>query len=50
MVRSGRVRGAYGTCVDFAECMRDLVDVHDPEADRIRVVLDNLSAHSEAAL
>jgi hypothetical protein len=35
---------------DFADCMRDLVDVHYPEADRIRVVLDNLSAHSPAAL
>jgi len=38
------------TCIDFAECMRDLVDVHYPEAERIRVVLDNLSAHSAAAL
>jgi transposase len=38
------------TCVDFAVCMRDLVDDHYPEAERIRVVLDNLSAHSAAAL
>jgi transposase len=38
------------TCIDFAECMRDLVDEHYPDADRIRVVLDNLSAHSSAAL
>jgi transposase len=38
------------TCVDFAECMRDLVDEHYPAADRIRVVMDNLSAHSAAAL
>jgi transposase len=38
------------TCIDFAECMRDLVDDHYPEAKRIRVVLDNLSAHSAAAL
>lgn len=30
--------------------MRDLVDEHYPEAERIRVVLDNLSAHSSAAL
>ena len=30
--------------------MRDLVDVHYPEAERIRVVLDNLSTHSAAAL
>jgi transposase len=38
------------TCIDFAECMRDLVDEHYPEAERIRVVLDNLSAHSASAL
>jgi len=35
---------------DFAHCMRDLVDIHYPEAERIRVVLDNLSTHSPAAL
>jgi transposase len=38
------------TAKDFAECMRELVDVHFPEADCIRVVLDNLSSHSAAAL
>ena len=37
-------------CVDFAECMRDLVDVHYPDADCIRVVPDNRSTHSEGAL
>jgi transposase len=35
---------------DFAECMRDLVDEHYPNADCIRVVLDNLSTHKPAAL
>jgi len=35
---------------DFAHCMRDLVDIHFPDADRIRVVMDNLSTHSPAAL
>lgn len=35
---------------DFAECMRDLVDQHYPEAELIRVVLDNLSTHTPAAL
>ena len=35
---------------DFAECMRELVDRHFPEASCIRVVLDNLSTHSAAAL
>jgi transposase len=37
-------------CVDFAECMQDLVDVHYPRAEKIRVVLDNLSAHTPSAL
>jgi transposase len=38
------------TARDFAHCMRDLVDLHYPKADRIRVVLDNLSTHSPGAL
>jgi transposase len=33
------------TNIDFAYCMRDLVDCHYPKAERIRVVLDNLSTH-----
>jgi transposase len=36
--------------VDFAACMRELSDVHFPKAERIRVVLDNLSTHSAGAL
>jgi len=35
---------------DFAMCMRELVDVHFPDAERIRVVLDNLNIHTPAAL
>ena len=35
---------------DFAACMRDLTDLHFPGAERIRVVLDNLSTHSAGAL
>lgn len=35
---------------DFAECMRDLVDLHYSNAPVIRVVLDNLSTHSADAL
>jgi transposase len=35
---------------DFAECMRDLVDEHYPNAACIRIVLDNLSTHRAAAL
>lgn len=36
--------------VDFAHCMKDLVDVHFREAERIRVVLDNLNTHTAGAL
>src|SRR5215475_8143925 len=38
------------TACDFAQCMRELVDVDYPEAKLIRVVLDNLSTHSAGAL
>jgi hypothetical protein len=38
------------TAIDFAEEMRKLVDVHYPEAEKIRVVLDNLNTHTLAAL
>ena len=38
------------TAVDFAECMRELVDIHYPRADVIRVVMDNLSTHDAGAL
>ncbi len=38
------------TARDFAHCMRDLVDIHYPLADLIRVVMDNLSTHSPGAL
>ncbi len=38
------------TSGDWAECMRELVDVHFPEAERIVVVQDNLSTHTPAAL
>ncbi len=38
------------TARDFAECMRELVDLHYPQAEHIRVVLDNLSTHSLGAL
>jgi transposase len=35
---------------DFALQMQALVDEHFPEAERIRVVLDNLNTHTPAAL
>jgi len=40
----------HRAAADFAHCMRDLVDVHYPRADLIRVVLDNLSTHTAGAL
>jgi transposase len=38
------------TALDFAACMRELVDVDFPQAERIRVVMDNLSTHTPGAL
>lgn len=38
------------TKIDFAHCMRYLVDELVPEADTIRVVLDQLNTHTPAAL
>ena len=38
------------TLIDFAHCMRDLVDDFFPNAEVIRVVLDNLNTHKLAAL
>jgi hypothetical protein len=38
------------TKVDFAAQMKELVDVHFPEAERIRVVMDNLNTHKPASL
>ncbi len=35
---------------DYAQCMRELTDVHYPDAECIRVVQDNLSTHSPGAL
>lgn len=40
----------YKKSVDFAECMRELVDIDYPDADIIRVVLDNFGTHNEASL
>jgi transposase len=38
------------TNIDFAECMRDLVDEHYPDAPLVRVVMDNLSTHKPGSL
>jgi transposase len=33
---------------DWAEAMRELIDVHFPEAERIQLVMDNLNTHTAA--
>lgn len=38
------------TKIDFAHQMKALVDIHRPDADCIRVVLDNLNTHHPATL
>jgi transposase len=38
------------TAKDYAQCMKELVDVHFPDAILISVVQDNLNTHSGAAL
>jgi DDE superfamily endonuclease len=38
------------TRVDWAYCVKDLVDVHYPDAERIVLVMDNLNIHSPASL
>jgi transposase len=40
----------HRTKVDFAEQLRQLVDVDFPTAERIRLVLDNLNTHTVGAL
>jgi hypothetical protein len=41
---------AQRTAIDFAHCMREMVDVHFPEAEMIRVVMDNLNTHTPGSL
>ena len=36
--------------VDFAHCLRDLVDIHFPQAKRLVLVMDNLNTYKIAAL
>ncbi len=38
------------TAIDWAHAMRDLVDGHFPDAERIVLVLDNLNTHDPASL
>ena len=36
--------------IDFAQSMKDLVDVHFPQAEKIVLVMDNLNTHKHASL
>jgi len=38
------------TAVDWAHQMRELADMHYPDVDRVRVVLDDLNTHTAALL
>jgi hypothetical protein len=40
----------HRTTQDYAQCLKDLVDIHFPEAEVIRVVQDNLNTHTPWAL
>ena len=41
---------ARRTRIDWAHCIRELVDVHYPDAERIVLVQDNLNTHTPASL
>lgn len=47
--RQVKVTQRRGT-LDFAHLLKELVDVHFPEAERIRVVMDNLNTHTLSVL
>jgi hypothetical protein len=38
------------TAIDFAHCMKQLVDEQFPEAIKVKVVLDNLNTHTPSSL
>lgn len=38
------------TKIDWAHCMKDLVDIHFPDAEKIVVVQDNLNTHKPGSL
>jgi transposase len=38
------------TKIDWANCIKELVDLHYPEAEKIVLVLDNLNTHTPGAL
>ncbi len=41
---------ARRTRIDFAHCVKELVDVHYPDAERVVLVMDQLNTHTPASL
>jgi DDE superfamily endonuclease len=41
---------AWRTRIDWAHCIKDLVDVHYPDAEQIVLVQDNLNTHTPTSL
>jgi hypothetical protein len=41
---------ARRTRVDWAHCIKELVDLHSPDAEKIVLVMDNLNTHTPASL
>ena len=40
----------HRTKVDWAKCIKDIVDTHYPEAAKITVIMDNLNTHRPSSL
>ena len=40
----------HRTRVDWAKCIKDIVDIHYPEAAKITVIMDNLNTHRPSSL
>ena len=38
------------TMIDWAFCVREILDVHYPRAEKVRLVMDNLNTHTGASL
>ncbi|MGI8486362.1 MAG: hypothetical protein ACR2OU_19150 [Thermomicrobiales bacterium] len=41
--------GAQRTRREFAHCIKELVDIHYPDAERIVLVMDQLNTHTPAS-
>ena len=41
---------ARRTRIDWAHCVKELVDIHYPDAERVVLVQDNLNTHTPASL